>query len=284
MLCRRTDLGEHLVADPVVLPGQHLVAEELHDGREVRLLVEFLVVELDGVAAQQRRRRNHRHREPGALQVRLVGLDDLPPVRVEVGLGRDNGCDRADFECLADEGHLGFGELLAGVADHQHGVGIGQQAERRRQMRLAVTADAGGVDEHQPALEQRALRGHRDPQYLPTAGRGVRRKSLLDVGDRDLDVIGLITVDARDDQLRRGLLAVGHHRGDHRGLVVADAGHRHVQQRVEQLALALLELAGDHDPDLRVGDPLLGLGQPLDQIAALGSHPRSCWCGRSVRR
>ncbi len=62
MLCRRTDLGEHLVADPVVLPGQHLLAEELHDGREVGLLVEFLVVELDGVAAQQRRRRNHRHR------------------------------------------------------------------------------------------------------------------------------------------------------------------------------------------------------------------------------
>ena len=31
MLCSRTDLGEHLVADPVVLPGQHLLAEELDD-------------------------------------------------------------------------------------------------------------------------------------------------------------------------------------------------------------------------------------------------------------
>ena len=269
MLCRRTDLGEHLVAHPVVLPGQHLVAEELHDGREVGLLVEFLVVELDGVAAQQRRRWNHRHREACALQVRLVGLDDLPPVRVEVGLGRDKCCDGADFERLPHEGHLGFGELLAGVADHQHGVSVGQQSERGGQMRLAMTANAGGVDEHQPTLEQRAVRGHRDSQDLPATGRGMATQIVLDIGDRDLDGIGLVPVDACDDQFRRGRFAVGHHRGDHRRLVVANAGHRHIQQRVEQLALALLELAGDHDADLWVGDTRLGLGQPLDQIATL---------------
>jgi hypothetical protein len=57
--------------------------------------------------------------------VRLVGLDNLPPIRVEVGLGRDNRCDRADFERLTDERHLGFGELLAGVADHQHRIRVG---------------------------------------------------------------------------------------------------------------------------------------------------------------
>jgi len=51
MLGSGADLGEHLVARPVVLPGQHLLAEELHDRREVGLFVEFLVVELDGVAA-----------------------------------------------------------------------------------------------------------------------------------------------------------------------------------------------------------------------------------------
>ena len=93
---------------------------------------------------------------------------------------------------------------------------------------------------------------------------------------RDLDRIGLGTVGAGDDQLRRRLLAVGHHRGEHRGLVVADAGHRHVQQRVEQLALALLELAGDHHPDLRIADALPGLGQPLGQIAAVVEPRRSC--------
>ena len=93
---------------------------------------------------------------PGPLQVGLVGRDDLAPVRVQVGLRRDNRCHRADFEGLPDEGHLGFGELLAGVADHQHRVGVGQQAQRRRQVRLAVAADARGVDERQAVLEQRA--------------------------------------------------------------------------------------------------------------------------------
>ena len=99
------------------------------------------------VAAQQRRRRNHRQRQAGPLQVALVGRDDLPPVRVQVGLGGDDRCHRADFVGLPDEGHLGLGELLAGVAHHQHRVGVGQQTQRRRQVRLAVAADAGGVDE-----------------------------------------------------------------------------------------------------------------------------------------
>ena len=92
---------------------------------------------------------------------------------------------------------------------------------------------------------------------------------VFDVGDGDLYRIGLGTVGAGEDKLRRGLFAVGHHRGDHRGLVVADAGDRHIQQRVEQLALALFELAGDHHADLRVADPLLCLGHPLGQIAAV---------------
>ena len=57
MLGGRTHFGEHLVADPVVLAAEHLLAEELDDRREVRLLVEFLVVHLDRVAAQDRRHR-----------------------------------------------------------------------------------------------------------------------------------------------------------------------------------------------------------------------------------
>jgi len=61
--------------------------------------------------------------------MRLVDLDDLAPVRVEVGLGRDNRCNRADFKCLTDERHLGVGELLTGVADHQHGIRVWQQSE-----------------------------------------------------------------------------------------------------------------------------------------------------------
>ena len=106
--------------------------------------------------------------------MRLVGRDDLAPVRVQVGLRRDNRCHRADFERLPDERHLGFGELLAGVADHQHRIGVGQQAERGRQVRLTVAADARGVDERQPALEQRAARGDLDPQHLAATGLRLR--------------------------------------------------------------------------------------------------------------
>ncbi len=132
-----------------------------------------------------------------------------------------------------------------------------------------MTADSWGIDERQPVLEQRAGRGDLDPQHLAPAGLRGPAQVGLDVGHRDLDDLGLFAVTARDDQVRGGVLAVGDHRREHGALVVADPCDRHVQQRVEQLALALLELAGDHHPDLRVGDAVLGPGQPLDQIAAL---------------
>src|ERR1700754_693579 len=201
----------------------------------------------------------------------LVDLHDLPPVWIQIGLGRDNRCYGADFECLSDERQLGLGELLAGVADHQHRVRVGQHSERGRKMRLTMAADARGVDEDQAALEQGAVRRHRDSEHLPTACCGMASQIVLDIGDRDLDRLGLAFVGARDDQLRGGLFAIGHHAGDHGGLVVADPRDRHVQQRIEQLTLALLELAGDDDADLRVADPGLGLGHPLDQVAAVGS-------------
>ena len=44
MFCGRSDFADNLIAYPVVLAGQHLLGEEPHDRREVRLLVEFLVV------------------------------------------------------------------------------------------------------------------------------------------------------------------------------------------------------------------------------------------------
>jgi hypothetical protein len=113
------------MVDPVVLTGQHPVAEKLHDRRKIGLLVEFLVVGGNGVAAQRGGHRGDRDIEPGPLQVGRVGGDDFPPVRVEVGLGGDDRCDRTDFERLTDVGQFGLGELLAGVTHHQHGVGLG---------------------------------------------------------------------------------------------------------------------------------------------------------------
>src|SRR6476660_5834613 len=124
-------------------------------------------------------------------------------------------------------------------------------------MRLSMTADAGGVDEHQPTLEQGAVRGDRDSEYLPATCRGMATQIVFDVGDGDLYRSRLGTVIAGEDKLRRGLFAVGHHRGDHRGLVVADARDRHIQQRVEQLALALCELTRVHDTVLWAADAFL---------------------------
>ena len=134
-----------------------------------------------------------------------------------------------------------------------------------------MAADAGGVDERQPVLQQRARRGDLDAQHLPAAGLRCAPQVVLHLARRDLDDLGLCAVAAGDDQPGRRLLPVGNHRGKRRGLVVADPGDGDVEQRVEQLALALLELARDHHPDLRIADPLLGHAQPLHQIAAVVS-------------
>ena len=269
MLSRRAYFGDDLVADVVVLPRQHLLAEELDDRREVGLLVEFLVVELDRVAAQQGRGRDHRYRQPSTVQMGLVGLDDLTPVRVQIDLGGDDRGDRAYFECLSHEGHFGFGELLAGVSAHQQRVGVGQQAQRGRQVGLAVTADPRRVHERQSVLEKRAGGGDLDPQHFAPAGLRSAPKIGLDVGHRYLDRLRLRAVGPRDDQPGRGILAVGHHRRQHGALVVADARHGHVQQRVGQLALAALQLACDDDANLGVGDAVLGPRQAFDEVTAL---------------
>ncbi len=191
-------------------------------------------------------------------------------MRVQVGLGGDHHAHRADLVGLPDEPHLRFGELLAGVADHQHRVGVGQQAQRRGQVRLAVPAHPGGVDESQAALEQRAGRADFDAQHLAAAGLRRAPQIVLDVVDRDRDDLGFAAAGGRGHhQPGRWLLAVGDDGDQRGGLVVPDAGHRHVQQRVQQLALALLELTGDDHPDLRIADPLPRDGQALAQVGAV---------------
>ena len=230
MLCRRTDLGHHLVADAIVLAGGHLLGQEVHQRREVGLGVEFLVVGLDRVAAQHRGHRDDRHRYPGALQVPLVGGDDVTPVRVQIGLGRHDPGDRADLHRLAQERHLGFGELLAGVAGHQHRVRVGQQAQRGGQMGLTVASHPGGVDERQSALEQRAGRADLGADDPPSAGQRMEAQIGSHVGGRDVDELGFGATGTFDHDAGRGLLGVGHHGRQHRGLVVGDPGNGDVEQ------------------------------------------------------
>ena len=107
------------------------------------------------------------------------------------------------------------------------------------------------------------------------AGLRCAAQVVPDVGDRDLDDFGCVPSGrGRDHDPRRRLLAVADDRGQRGGLVVADARDGHVQQRVEQLALALLELAGDHDTDLRVGD-----ARPAPRRAARRRSARSLSLG-----
>ena len=183
--------------------------------------------------------------------------------------GRDHRADRADLVRLPDEPQLRFGELLAGVADHQQRVGIGQQPEGGRQVRLAVPTDAGGVDEGQAAPQQRAGRTDLHPQHLPAPGLRRAPQVVADVGDGDGDGLRRHVASGGDHQSGGGLVGVGDDGDQCGGLVVADTGHRNVQQRVEQLTLALLELPGDHHPDLRVGDAFAGHREPGGQVSAI---------------
>ena len=90
MLCRRGDFGEHMVADPVVLPGEHLLGQERTIAGKLDSSLSSLSLVGDGVAAQQRGHRDHRQIQSGAAQVCGVGVDDLAPERVQVGLGGDD--------------------------------------------------------------------------------------------------------------------------------------------------------------------------------------------------
>ena len=71
-----------------------------------------------------------------------------------------------------------------------------------------------------------------------------------------------------EDEFRRRGLGVLHDGGDRGGLVVAHRTDSKVEQRVHELALALLERTDHHDPHPRVLNPGPGGVEPLRQITA----------------
>ena len=68
------------------------------------------------------------------------------------------------------------------------------------------------------------------------------------------------------------LLPVPHHRGNGCRDVVVDRAHRCVDQRVDQLALALLEFADDDHAHGRIQQAAPGVLEPPTQV---GSLPRT---------
>ena len=134
----------------------------------------------------------------------------------------------------------------------------------------------GRVDQHQPAGQQLARQPDLGVAQPGPAGRLAGLGDVLgQLRGRDLGPGRLAARRALPDQGDGGGLGVPHH-GRHRGGdVVVDRAHRRVDQRVHQLALALLELADDQYPDVGVGQPLAGRLQPgsRDRVARRRSSP-----------
>ena len=213
-------------------------------------------------AAASRTPGRSRRRMPALREVAAVELHDPPPVRVEVGLGEHARDVGAQLHRRVQELQLGAGVLLGGVGDQQHRVGAGQRRHRGRAVRRAEPADARGVDEHQPAGQQLArqpdlgvgraapccpgCRPRRRTRRAGSAGTAVR--SAASPSARPRAPASTVVVSAC-------LTTVGT-----AVAMSSSTGHTgRVDQRVDQLALALLELADDQHPHVGVGQPLAGL-------------------------
>ena len=122
MLGGRGDLVEDVSPGAVGFRGEHLGGEELDDRREIGFFIQCGIEIGPGerVAAQQGRHPDHRNLESGALQVSGVGRDDLPPERVQVGLGGEDRRYRAQLDGLAQESQrVRHGErIVLGRVDH----------------------------------------------------------------------------------------------------------------------------------------------------------------------
>ena len=235
MLRCRTDLGHRLLsrAGLVVRDG---ITEECHQCGEVGLRIEFLIVELQCMRTQRRRHRDGGHGDLGLVQMRGVGGHHLTPVRVQIRLGVDNGRDGAQVECLLDENQFGFGEFGTEIADHEHDIGIRQQPEGARQVRLTESADTGRIHQAQATFEHRAGNLDFHPQHLSALCLRCTLEVFADIGHRNRDDLRfsgqpptVILFGGGNHQGGRRLLAVadnGCHRG---GFVIAHPRDRHVE-------------------------------------------------------
>ena len=238
-------------------------------GRNPDSSISVVVLRLRGVQPQRGRNGERVGADPRGVEVAAVQLHDPPPVRVEVGLGdhaRDVG---AQLHRRAEELELRPGVLLRGVGDEQHGVRAGERRHGRRPVRRAQPADARRVDEHEPAFEDLA----RQPdlgvgEHRLVAGVARLRDVVGELVHRHLGALGRRVGRLADEHHLGGLGVPDDRRHGRRDVVVHGADGR-VDQRVHQLALALLELAHDEHAHVRVDEPFARLGEPCAEIRAL---------------
>ena len=260
---------------------QHLLGQELHDRREVRLLVEFLVVELDGVAAQHATTRGS-----SAWRCRRGAGARCWRRRSAASAGRGRSWSRRStatgqisracrMNVISGSVNSWLVSLTISIASAS-----GSRPSVADRCGWPCPPTPGVSTNARPPLSSGlgAVTSTRSTSRPPACG--ARRRSLRRSAGGISTRSGSSPSGRRHHQPRRGLLAVGHHGGQHGRLVVTDPGHRHVEQRVEQLALALLELTGDHHPDLRVADAPLGPAPAARPDRRARWCRRSCWCGR----
>ena len=145
---------------------------------------------------------------------------------------------------------------MRGVGDEEHRIGGGQRRDRRGVVHRREAADAGRVDELEPGRQQR----HRQPELdelqtevvVVVARLGAVLRPIF-VGDRRDDRLGPDVVRGCGRLRFRGRSPADQRRDGGREVVVDRADVR-VEQRVDQRALAHLELAGDDHADRGISD------------------------------
>ena len=265
----------------------HALEQVLLQRREARLLVEGGVTGDHGLPADGPGHGDERGVQARGREVGAVELGDPPPLRVQVGLGQHAQDVGAHRDGPAEELQLGRRVLLRRVGHEHHGVGRGQRGHRGRAVHRVQPAHAGGVDELEAPGEDGA--GDADlggGEPLAVAGVARLRHVLRDVVGQVLDrhvgalgpplhrAAGSVGVGDPHERDARGL-GVAHHGGHRGGDVVVHGAHRRADQRVDQQALALLELPHHQHPDVVVQQAGAGLPQPGVEIGTLVAGDRA---------
>jgi hypothetical protein len=144
---------------------------------------------------------------------------------------------------------------------------------------------AGRVDEDEPVLEElsreEGLGADHGPGVGPGDPPGDRAGDAVNV-DRHLLRLGQCARGGRgprrEQQGARRLSAVADLHRHRRGHVVVHRAYRRVDQGVDELALALLELADHENAYRRVREPASGVLEPGDKVGApllLAQGPRA---------
>ena len=215
-----------------------------------------------------------------------VALGDRTPVRHQIGLALHHDHVRVRAHHVQQHVQLGDRQLPGGVGDQQHGVRAGGSRDRGGTADTGDLVGARSVHQHQPGAEQGTR--HPDLDVRRTAARptpdhaGHARGDLVERhrsplhGHRGGAAGGTTRCWWRGLSHRggRGFGVLHHGRQDCRAAVAHRAGGG-VDDRVDQLTLALVRLTDDQDPKRRVQQLGTLLPHRLEQVTTTMSTART---------